>query len=142
MARFRARVKMLDGCAVWPGSKTKGYGTFSVNGQVIYVHRWAYETFVGPIPAGTELDHLCRNPPCAGVTAEGVVLGHLEPVTHRENLRRSLVVMTVGGARMRAKTHCPQGHRYDEVNTYRPPGSQERQCKQCRRVRSRERASG
>lgn len=32
------------------------------------------------------------------------------------------------------KTHCPQGHPYDEENTYVTP-SGSRQCKTCRRVR-------
>jgi hypothetical protein len=33
------------------------------------------------------------------------------------------------------KTHCPQGHPYDEANTYRPPSRNERQCRTCRGMR-------
>ena len=136
MARFRARVKMLDGCAVWTGARTSaGYGEFSVNGRVTLVHRWAYEAFVGPIPAGTELDHLCRNRACTGVTAEGVVLGHLEPVTHRENIHRGLA--TMNGALQRARTHCDRGHPYDEQNT-RVRKDRGRRCRACDRERSRQ----
>ena len=133
MVRFRARVKMLGGCAIWTGARTDGYGTFRVNGRETRVHRWAYETFVGPIPEGKEIDHLCRERACAGVTADGVVLGHLEAVTHRENLRRGLIV---GGARQRAKTRCPRGHPYDEQNTYVWKGG--RNCRVCHRDRNRQ----
>lgn len=41
------------------------------------------------------------------------------------------------GSHERAKTHCPQGHPYDDVNTYvTPKGS--RMCKACQRIRHRE----
>jgi hypothetical protein len=71
------------------------------------VHRVAYELLVGPIPEGLELDHLCRNTRC--VNPE-----HLEPVTGRENLMRAV---SSWAAKNAAKTHCPQGHPYDEENT-------------------------
>jgi hypothetical protein len=38
------------------------------------------------------------------------------------------------GAHNAAKTHCPQGHPYDEVNTYLMPRGG-RSCKQCARER-------
>lgn len=45
--------------------------------------------------------------------------------------------LNMGGPR-RAKTHCPQGHPYDEVNTYvTPRGS--RTCRACQRARREER---
>ena len=36
------------------------------------------------------------------------------------------------GAPHRDKTHCPNGHPYDEANTYRYPNGQ-RKCRQCKR---------
>lgn len=45
-------------------------------------HRVVYESLVGPIPAGLELDHTCRVRRCVNPD-------HLEPVTHAENQRRS-----------------------------------------------------
>lgn len=35
----------------------------------------------------------------------------------------------------RQKTNCPQGHLYDEANTYRAPGKKARECKACRHDR-------
>jgi hypothetical protein len=70
-----------DGCWNWTGSKTSdGYGRISYHGAT-YTHRVAYEVFVGPIPEGYEVDHLCRNTSCCNP-------GHLEPVTPQENLSR------------------------------------------------------
>lgn len=58
-----------------------GYGKFQVARRDNVAHRWAYEFFVGPIPSGLDLDHLCRERRC--VRPE-----HLEPVTREENQRR------------------------------------------------------
>lgn len=33
-----------------------------------------------------------------------------------------------------SKTHCPQGHPYDEHNTYKLKGRNARRCKACRRA--------
>lgn len=54
-----------DGCWVWRRGKTpRGYGKVWRNGRHVYVHRLAYETFVGPIPEGLGVLHRCDNPPC------------------------------------------------------------------------------
>jgi len=70
-------------CWLWHGCKTPhGYGVFQYGDAVRgYAHRWAYQEAKGSIPAGLSLDHLCRNPSCVNP-------GHLEAVTHRENMRR------------------------------------------------------
>jgi hypothetical protein len=40
----------------------------------------------------------------------------------------------IAGEHHRVKTHCPQGHPYDEANTYRPPGApRSRKCRECMR---------
>lgn len=90
--------------------------------------------FVGPIPDGLVIDHLCRNPQCVNPM-------HLEPVTPEENTRRG-----IGGWNTRAKTHCPQGHPYSGANLYINPTSGARVCRTCnnekaRRYKLRQRAA-
>jgi hypothetical protein len=76
-----------DGCWIWQRSQDgHGYGTACLPGQRrVKAHRMVYEREVGPIPAGLDLDHLCRTPLCVNPA-------HLEPVTRRENVARSRCV--------------------------------------------------
>lgn len=93
------------GCWTWAGTISKaGYGQVSWKGKQVYVHRLVYEHYVGRIPKGMQLDHLCRNRACCRTD-------HLEVVTNRENARRGEAGLKTG-AKQRAKTHCPQGHVY------------------------------
>lgn len=129
--RFWRRVSGDGGvetCWEWRSPKRDGYGRFVVAGRYYLAHRWAYEAMVTEIPAGLELDHLCVNPRCVNPW-------HLEPVTPLVNTRRSRAGQATG-ARHRAKTHCPQGHPYDAVNTYHPPRTPTwRMCRTCLRMR-------
>ena len=72
-----------------------GYGRISFSGGVKEeAHRVSYETFVGPIPAGLQLDHVChtRDPSCVGGQAclhrRCVNPRHLEVVTLADNVER------------------------------------------------------
>lgn len=89
----RYRVDPVTGCWIWPVRGNARYGTISENGRAEHAHRWFYKRFVGPIPTGLHLDHLCRNPPCVNP-------GHLQPVTCAENVRRGANTrLTVGDVR-------------------------------------------
>ena len=118
----------LLGCWLWPGARVDGYGNTRLAGVegTFLVHRLMYERYVGPIPRDRELDHLCRTRHCANPV-------HLEPVTDQVNSLRGETVAAANAA----KTHCPQGHLYDETNTRLERGG--RRCRACERERSRRR---
>lgn len=110
-------------CWLWTGSIHKdGYGEGSPMRHKKYMaHRLAYELYVGQIPDGLTIDHLCRNRRC--VNPE-----HLRTLTIKEN-----VLCGNGITAMNArKTHCPQGHPYEGDNLYTYP-SGFRACLTCRR---------
>ena len=114
-------------CWIWQRYiMNNGYGQVSIGKRRILTHRFSYEAFVGEIPAGLQLDHLCRVRTCCNPE-------HLEPVTQRENLLRGEGF----AARCANATQCPQGHKYDDENTRVRPGGG-RECRACDRARCRE----
>ena len=131
--RFLTKVSVLpNGCWQWLGYiDPAGYGRIEDGCKSQYAHRISYKLFRGSIPEGMESDHLCRNRACVNPD-------HLEPVTHKENINRGINLGYGGGAYQRAKTHCPQGHPYDEANTWRRH-SGKRLCKTCYQNRSKSR---
>ena len=55
------KVKKTDSCWEWTaGRNAGGYACFkSGAGNTTLAHRFAYESHVGPIPPGGEIDHTC-----------------------------------------------------------------------------------
>lgn len=128
-----------SGCWLWVGSDDgrsdagKGYGKFGVDlgggrMRMRSAHRVSYEIFVGTIPEGLQIDHLCRVKCCVNPQ-------HLEPVTAKENCIRA----GAGNIQM-ARTHCPKGHPYSGGNLYvkrSKSGGDNRICRECAKENNR-----
>lgn len=118
-----------SGCWIWTAAtNADGYGRFRIDGRKYQAHRVAYEASAGRINEGHEIDHTCRNTLCVNPA-------HLEQVTHLVNVRRGRA-----GMLQLQRTHCPNGHAYDNANTKRvvaKSGNSARQCATCARNRSR-----
>lgn len=146
LERFLRKIEYdpATGCVLWTaGLDGHGYGSFGVgHGKTRKAHIFSWETWVGAVPPGTQLDHWChgeavRKGECAGgdtcVHRRCVDITHLEPVTSRENSQRSpLTVQSINAA----KTTCKWGHPFDEANT-NITSTGGRQCRTCNRERCR-----
>jgi len=119
--RFIGKIRFTDTCWVWEGHvQSDGYPSFVILSKKVLAHRFSYEEFVGDIPEGLQLDHLCRNRRCVNPS-------HLEPVTCLENLMRGQTMNVLN----KLKTHCKNGHEYTKENTYLRNNGW-RYCKICR----------
>jgi hypothetical protein len=123
LARFMSKVNKTSDCWLWTAyCNPAGYGKFAI-GRLPqwYAHRWSYTQFVGPIPDGLQIDHLCRVKACVNPD-------HLEAVTGAVNTRRAADVVT----------HCPKGHEYTPENTYvnNTKRGPMRDCRECHRLES------
>lgn len=125
----RVLIEPVNGCWLWTGSiDADGYAQVSRGGRMTVAHRVFYELVVGPIPAGMEIDHLCRKRACVNPS-------HLEAVTHRINTLRGDTIP----ARYAARTHCSKGHELSGENlASRSDGA--RTCRHCIREQKRLRA--
>jgi hypothetical protein len=125
-----------DDCWLWTaGLDSDGYGKFAVglggHAQIhTRAHRFAYETFVGPIPDGMVVCHRCDVPAC-------VRPGHLFIGTSRDNnddkVAKDRHAKVWGRPLNRSRqTSCHLGHPFDEANTYIDRRGY-RSCRACRR---------
>jgi hypothetical protein len=118
-------VAQPSGCMEWTGStNSKGYGTIGVDGKTVLTHRLAWTLANGPIPDGFCIRHVvCDNPPCAN-------LDHLALGTQVQNMADRKAKGRGANGRDK-RTHCAQGHLYDEANTYTT--ARGRACVACNR---------
>lgn len=123
-----------DGCWLWCGShfKQTGYCCFSMKRTdgtwaPTVGHRISYELYVGEIPPGYWVDHLCRNRGCVNPD-------HLEAVSPRVNTARGQAPSAIAVRLNR----CGRGHEFTQANTIlRKDGR--RDCRMCAQARDRDR---
>lgn len=95
------------------------------------VHRLVAEAFHGPCPAGMVTRHLDGdrlNNDASNLRWGTQVENARDTVIHRHHWQT-------------VKTHCPQGHPYDSVNTYFWNEGRARKCRACRRSWERARSA-
>lgn len=130
--RLRSRLAIQDGHWIWTGqANNKGYGLLHARFAADpakrpdkrAVHTLVWESLIGLVPAGFELDHLCEFKLCANPQC-------LEEVTRAENQRRA----------SDRQTHCRRaGHPRTPENVYVDPDGRTR-CRPCARASDTRRA--
>lgn len=125
--RFWEKAKKGDGCWEWDAATTDGYGVFQLGrGEgTRRAHVLAYELGIGPTE-GRWVLHRCDNPPC--VRPDHLFLGDV--IANNQDM------FAKGRSWQQQRTACPDGHPYDEENTYVDSGGR-RRCKACRRPKRR-----
>lgn len=119
---FEAKINKTDTCWLWTGHiNNVGYGRF--NGKDVpsgYSHRAMFFWANGYLPKGKSevVGHLCEVRHCVNPA-------HLVVQTQQENVKQYSDKVT----------HCPQGHEYNERNTYiRLNRNGARKCRECSRL--------
>lgn len=129
---FRLSKDDPSGCRLWIGCLDDcGYGKFNAGNGETLAHRAAYVEWIGEIPDGTEIDHLCRSRSC--INPE-----HLEAVPHLVNVSRGVRKPEMHPNAL--KTHCKRGHPLNGDNLIQRTigGRKVRQCRSCVNARKRE----
>ena len=131
--RFREKVNILpSGCWEWQASRdNNGYGQFSYNGKNHKASRWIYSVLVDDISEKEEVHHLCENRPCVNPS-------HLVALTQSKHSKFTWIAIKKFHKKSFSwnanKTHCSNGHPFNEKNTYIYvyKGSTFRQCLRCK----------
>lgn len=113
---FWEKVQKTASCWLWTAAVAGSYGRVQYQGRVRQAHIVAWEWDNGLVPAGLELDHLCRQRLC-------VRPSHLEAVTHQVNMER--------GINQYGQERCSKGHPFDRL--WMQNGKMVRRCSTCNR---------
>lgn len=111
---------------MWQGAlDSNGYSSFRDGSKVVGGHVWSYRKWVGEIPHGMEVDHVCENRRCVNPD-------HLRLVGRGTNTVRN----SGPTAKNFQKTHCDNGHPLEGDNLLIDSRNY-RVCKECQRARQR-----
>ena len=130
--RFWGKVVKTDGCWLWTGSTSRGYGKLFLPGpRTISAHRFSYLLHFGPFDKRLVVCHSCDTRAC--VRPDHLFLG-----TQEDNVTD---MVDKGRHWKQRNTHCPQGHLFDAANTYVGPRTSKRECRTCRAQRAAQRSA-
>lgn len=122
----KTSINSETGCWEWTGLKKSddGYGRVTIDGELYYIHRLSAMIFHGYRPEYKNLNvlHRCNVRHCWN-------RDHVYVGTHEDNMQD----------KSKSITHCPNGHEYNEENTYnyqKPDGRWQRMCRECRKTRT------
>lgn len=126
LAKLKRNIIVTDNnCWEWQGTRlATGYGLFRVLGQRL-AHRVSFVLKYGTLGEGLFVCHKCDNKTC--VNPDHLFLG-----THQDNMD-DMVVKGRSTKNKYLRTHCKNGHEFNESNTYF--AKLQRQCRACTRER-------
>lgn len=124
----RIQLDEKTGCWNWRGARDpNGYGKAFYRGKTLHAHRLSAHLWLRfPLKSKKFICHRCDNKACFNPK-------HLFIGTALENMRDCVKkgrYISGYGLHMSRRTHCKNGHEFDEKNTaIRPQGG--RRCRRC-----------